>query len=212
MKDYAQQAEHLNWMTEVIKKRKASNEIVEPIYTCSTEHAADPMMGFSMDPVYVADLTPTAPTSSYSSGTCFSEMDFSFEITSPSTFDVTMVLGGKRSPLCHEFLLFANTELFHLEVFYMAGTHHFTFEMASIEEQEDVSLGGVKVFMTCDGMLEETVAILRTVELFFDIESDTSLQVPQYMVDANLKFLSEAVNYNMEPRLIQNLDIDESLV
>ena len=84
--------------------------------------------------------------------------------------------------------------------------------MASIEEQEDVSLGGVKVFMTCDGMLEETVAILRTVELFFDIESDTSLQVPQYMVDANLKFLSEAVNYNMEPRLIQNIDIDESLV
>jgi len=66
--------------------------------------------------------------------------------------------------------------------------------------------------MTCDGMLEETVAILRTVELFFDIESDTSLQVPQYMVDANLKFLSEAVNYNMEPRLIQNVDIDESLV
>jgi len=36
MKDYAQQAEHLNWMTEVIKKRKVSNEIVEPIYNCST--------------------------------------------------------------------------------------------------------------------------------------------------------------------------------
>jgi hypothetical protein len=135
MKDYAQQAEHLNFMTELIKKRKSSNEIVEPIYTCSTEHAADPMMGFAMDPVYVADLTPTAPTSSYAYGNCFSEMDFSFEITSPTTFDVTMVLGGKRSPACHEFLLFANTELWHLEVFYRAGTHHFTFEMPSLAEQ-----------------------------------------------------------------------------
>ena len=32
------------------------------------------------------------------------------------------------------------------------------------------------------------------------------------MVDANLKFLSEALDYNMETRLIQNVDIDESLV
>ena len=32
------------------------------------------------------------------------------------------------------------------------------------------------------------------------------------MVDANLKFLSETLDYNMEERPIQNVDIDESLV
>ena len=34
MADYAQQAEHLKFMSEQIKKKKESNELVEPIYTC----------------------------------------------------------------------------------------------------------------------------------------------------------------------------------
>jgi hypothetical protein len=169
-------------------------------------------MGFGMDPVFIADLDLATPTASYASGTCFSQMDFSFEITSQTSFDVTMTLGGKRSALCHEYLMFGNTEFLHLEVFYKAGTHHFTFNMPSLVEQEDVNLSGVKVFMTCDGLVDETVAILRTIELFYDIEADTSLQVPQYMVDANLKFLSESIGYNMEARPINFVDIDESLV
>jgi hypothetical protein len=56
--------------------------------------------------------------------------------------------------------------------------------------------------MTCDGILEETVAILRTIELFFDPESDTNIKVPSYMEDSNLKFLSESIGYNMETRPI----------
>lgn len=66
--------------------------------------------------------------------------------------------------------------------------------------------------MSCDGVIDETVAIMRTIELFYDYEGDTSLEVPDYMVDANLRFLSETINYNMEPREINYVDIDESLV
>lgn len=139
-------------------------------------------------------------------------MDFSYAVTSPTTFEVNMNLSGKRSTLCHEFILFANTEMFHIEVFYFEGAHTFTFNMPTLVEQEDVAFGGVKAFMTCDGMLDETVAILRTVELFFDVEADTSLQVPQYMVDANLRFLTETIGYTMEPRPINFVDIDENLV
>ena len=50
--------------------------------------------------------------------------------------------------------------------------------MPSLDEQEDVSWGGVKVFMTCNGLIDETVAIMRTFELFYDYEADTSLTVP----------------------------------
>ena len=213
--DYVQQAEHLNWMTDRIKAKiaaKSSNDYVEPIYTCSTEHVDDPTIGFGFDPVFVADLTSVNSTSSYLSGTCFSQMDFSYQVTSPSSFEVTMTLGGKRSTACHEYLLFGNTELWHLEVFYFTGTHVLTFNMPSLIEQEDVSFGGVKVFMTCDGVVDETVAIMRTAELFLDVYGDTSLEVPQYMVDANLKFLSETIGYNMEPRPINFVDIDENLV
>jgi hypothetical protein len=35
--------------------------------------------------------------------------------------------------------------------------------MPSLDEQEDVNYGGVKVFMTCDGLVDETVAIMRTI-------------------------------------------------
>ena len=38
-KDYSQQADHLKFMTELIKKRKVANDIPEPIYTCATEYA-----------------------------------------------------------------------------------------------------------------------------------------------------------------------------
>jgi hypothetical protein len=212
MKDYQQQAEHLDWMANRIKAKKAQAEIVEPIYTCNVEHLDDPTLGFAMDPVFVADLAPTTPTATYTSGTCFSQMDFTFQVTSPTSFDVTMVLGGKRSTACHEYLIFGNTELWHMEVFFFTGTHHFSFNMPMLDEQEDVNYGGVKVFMTCDGLVDETVAIIRTAELFFDIEADTSLQVPQYMVDANLRFLTETIGYTMEERTIQNVDIDESLI
>ena len=212
MADYAQQAEHLKFMSEQIKKKKESNELVEPIYTCNTEHSTDPTSGFAMDPVFIADLSPSTPTASYTSGICFQQMDMTFAVTSPTTFDVTMTLGNKISPLCHEYIMFGNTEFWHFEVFYGIGEHHFTFNMANLDEQEDVSFGGVKLFMTCNGLIEETVAILRTVELFFDIEADKSLTVPQYMVDANLAFLSETLEYNMETRPINFVDIDESLV
>jgi len=215
--DYAQQADWLNFMTDRIKakieaQKYPTDTIVEPNYTCATEHAADPTIGFGFDPVFVADLTSVNPTSSYLSGTCFSQMDFSYQQTSNTSFEVTMTLGGKRSTACHEYILFGNTELWHMEVFYFSGAHTLTFNMPSLDEQEDVSFGGVKVFMTCDGVLDETVAIMRTAELFLDIHADTSLTVPQYMVDANLRFLSETIGYTMEPRPINFVDIDESLV
>jgi hypothetical protein len=212
MKDYQQQAEHLDFLTNHIRNKKIVADTGDFEYTCNTEHLQDPTIQFGMDPVIVADLAPSTPTASYTSGTCFSQMDFSFEITSPTSFDVTMVLGGKRSTACHEYLIFGNTELWHMEVFFLSGTHHFTFNMPSLDEQEDVNYGGVKVFMTCDGLVDETVAIMRTIQLFFDIHTDDNVSVPDYMTDAALRFISETIDYNMEPRPIQNIDIDESLI
>lgn len=136
------------------------------IYTCNVERE-DPTIGFAMDPVLVAYLAPSTPTASYTSGTCFSQMDFSFAITSPTSFDVTMALGGKRSNEWHKYMIFGNTELWQKEISFFSGTHHFTFNMPMLDEQENVNYGGDKVFMTCDGLVDETLAIMRTVELFF---------------------------------------------
>jgi len=109
--------------------------IEEPIYTCT-----DRMSGFqpgdsgTFFPVFVADLSPSAPTSSYASSNCFGQMDFAFEITSETSFDVTLTLGDKKSKACHEYLMFANTETWHMEVFYFPGTHKLSFNMPSAIE------------------------------------------------------------------------------
>lgn len=58
------------------------------------------------------------------------------------------------------------------------------------------------VYMTCDGVLDETVSILRTMAMFIDIQDDTNLTVPDYMINANLRFLSNVMDYNMESRPI----------
>ena len=54
--------------------------------------------------------------------------------------------------------------------------------------------------MTCNGLVEETVAILRTAEMFLGV--NRSLTVPKYMEEATLNFLSETLDYTMEERPI----------
>jgi len=69
-----------------------------------------------------------------------------FVATSASTFEVIMNMEDKSSPFCKEGILFANTEITHLEIFFVAGTHKMTFNMPGQAQREEVSFGGIKAF------------------------------------------------------------------
>jgi hypothetical protein len=115
--DYSQQAEAIIKLTDTIKAKKVSNED-EPIYTCSNrEPGADPSSFGQFLPVYVASLTPNSTTYTYTASKCFDQMDFTFETVSESQFNVHVTTSGKKGLACKEAFFFANTEIYHPEIF-----------------------------------------------------------------------------------------------
>lgn len=80
--------------------------------------------------------------------------------------------------------MFANTEAWHMEVFYGTGTHTLTFNMPTPIEQQDVSLNGISIFMSCYGILKETESILRFIEMFINLNKK-NYEVPDYMANTD---------------------------
>ena len=83
-------------------------------------------------PVFVTELTPQILNFSYSDSKCFSQVDFSFERITQTQFKVNITPAGKRNVLCKEAFIFANTEIFHTEVFAFTGLHTLEFEVPSL--------------------------------------------------------------------------------
>ena len=103
-------------------------------------------------PVFIADLTPSNLTYTYTISKCFETIDFVLEPVDSTTFNVHVKTGPKRvgATLCKEAFLFANTEIFHPEVFVFATDHTLTFKTPSVESQIDFNFGGIKIFESCD--------------------------------------------------------------
>jgi hypothetical protein len=73
--------------------------------------------------------------------------------------------------------------------------------------------------MFCEGYVDTFVSVLKTALLFLGgIGTDPNAgpihgsHVPEYMVQANLKFIEETMGIVMEERPIENVDIDESVI
>lgn len=70
--DYSQQTDAINKLTDLIKAKKVSNAVDEPIYTCSNRNPGADGSSFGMFlPVYVSDLTATNMTYTYTASKCF---------------------------------------------------------------------------------------------------------------------------------------------
>lgn len=74
-----------------------------------------------------------------------------------------------------------------------------------------MSLNGINVFKSCYGIAKETEAILRMMEMFVDVDRK-SYEIPDYMANTDRQFLLEAMGYDLPPRPINFVDIDQSLV
>jgi len=86
-------------------------------------------------------------------------VDFVFEAVDDKTFNVHVKTGKKTGLLCKESFLFANTEIFHIEVFSFSGDHTLQFKTPTVEAQTDVNFGGLKVFEFCDGLVQDIESI-----------------------------------------------------
>lgn len=50
-------------------------------------------------------------------------MTFEFEKVSDTSYNVHVTTGEPKSELCHDTILFGNTEVVHIEQFYFKGRH-----------------------------------------------------------------------------------------
>ena len=100
-----------------------------PVYTCENrEPLGDETSAGAFIPVLAAQVSEASPTATYE-GRCFETIDFAFDKTSDTTFDVTVTTGKKKSMLCNDTILFGNTEIMHIEYFFLPGKHKLSFEM-----------------------------------------------------------------------------------
>jgi len=215
------QTRHIENMTKGIRDRKlkmAQSNGNTPIYTCSDrEPDGTPHDAGAFFPTFAGEISVGNPTAHYA-GRCFQSIDFTFAKTSDTTFDVVMNLQDKLNMTCHENIFFANTEIFHLESFFRKGSHTLHFNMPTADAQADVAYNGINMFAFCHDIVGEIESLWNFAKCFVGGTSDHPLvpvfgsHVPPYQEKANIKFLTEAMEYTMQPRTIQTVDLDPSLI
>jgi hypothetical protein len=145
-------------------------------------------------------------------------VDFEFETVDETTFNIHVKTGKKTGLLCKEAFLFANTEIFHIEVFAFSGNHTLQFKTPTVEAQTDLNFGGLKIFEFCDGLVETIESAYKTAKCFLGglgTNPKTPVfgsHVPEYMEKANVEFLHESMQYDLEPRTTKKVEIDPDLI
>jgi len=81
-----------------------------------------------------------------------------------------------------------------------------------------MDFGGIKVYESCDGAIEMIKSLANMAKMFLGgISAHPNVpvvgsHVPKYMEDANVKFLHEAMQYDLEPRTIKKVEINPDLI
>ena len=208
-------------MTEGIiemKKKMAQSNGNSPIYTCADrEPDGGKVSDLAFLPTFAGEINATYPTATYA-GSCFQNIEFTFAKTSDTTFDVNVNLQNPKSTFCHDNIFFANTEIFHMESFFRKGSHTLHFNMPTVDAQADVNYNGINMWGFCEGMEKTIESFLNTLKCFIGGTSDHPYvpvfgsHVPPYQEKANINFLTEAMEYTMQPRTVQTIDIDPNLI
>jgi len=171
-------------------------------------------------PVFLGSLNESETSVSTTEGRCYENISMEYKQVDATTFELDLKLSGKKSALCVENILFANTEIFHDEVFVLPGSRKITFDMSNPDTAADVNFNGIHAFLFCDGIVGEVESIVKSLSAFIgglgpnpDIPFFGS-HVPEYMEKANIEFLCQAMEYCMVEREIQDLseDFDSSLI
>ena len=82
------------------------------------------------------------------------------------TFDIKFKTAKPTSTMCTEVVLFANTEISHIQVFFTRGTHTLHFEMSDTESQHDIAFNGLNAFVFCEDAVDTIESIWNTLKMF----------------------------------------------
>jgi hypothetical protein len=166
----------------------------------------------------VSDLTAATPTYSFPNSNCFESVDFQFEKVDNETYNVHVKTGKKLHTTCREAYVFANTEIFHIEIFMFKADHTLTFKVPTADGQADMDFGGIKVYQTCEGIVDDLKSVFNMAKCFIGGLSHRpnvpiiGSHVPKYMEEANVEFLKESKGQILVPRDTKKVEIDPDLI
>eukprot|EP00756_Hemistasia_phaeocysticola_P036574 Hpha_TRINITY_DN16649_c0_g12::TRINITY_DN16649_c0_g12_i1::g.182802::m.182802 len=165
---------------------------------------------FRFAPVYVG-TGQTGKTSSWESP-CFRSMTIDVAPTAEG-YTLTLDAADPATLLCADNYLIATVEGFKLLHVFRRGKHEVKWSFNANSTAADktwVAREGFRVFRFMDSPLNCIGDLLRTVELFLPVIPLGKTGVEKISAEANLKFIKDYANVTMEPRPINNVDIDES--
>ena len=193
------------------------------LYTCDNrDPALEPTEGGHFFPVQVGNLNAVNNQITYTSGICFKSITFTYQQTgaldSEDIGDVILTVDTEQaeSLLCKDWFFFASTELYHVETFFLSGKHQIKFTNIQPDGMADIRRNGLKVYMFCDGYVDTFLSVFHfALQFLGGIGTNPWLpiigsHVPEYMVQANIQFLKDTMNYTLEKRDITDYDYDES--
>jgi len=111
-----------------------------------------------------------------------------------------------------------NTELYHFETLYFEGVHEWTFKIPNDIALTDINHNGIHTYLFCESLSDELLSLMTTLRAFLGgLGTHGSIplfqpKVPDYMEKANKEFLSWGLNWDLEERPTQKVEIDESLI
>jgi len=156
---------------------------------------------------------PAKGTAQLASAPCFQSNTLTVkEFTSTSA---TLVFNTQNpvSLLCSDWYLFGTMENVQIQFFTTVGDHEFTWNFSStIKESElnDIKRNGFRAFAFQSDLDTTLYQLWETVMMF--LPGLTQSQIPLDSQAQNAAFLANTVQINLEQRLIENVDLDESLI
>ena len=107
-----------------------------------------------------------------------------------------------------------------METFYLSGKHSITFKDLDADAMAEIIDSGIRVYMFCSGYAETFISVYNSALCFYGgLGTDPNdpiygSHVPQYMEDANKKFLSELMNFDFVERAVKDYtaEYDENLI
>ena len=220
--DYQQQKMHLDELTSFYKGEKKfthPKDLRGIEESCHTWRSGpkDPDAQFMFLPAFTGQIADKSPKISFE-GNCFKNIEFDFNYDKDElTANLDVTTSGKRSELCSDFFLFANTEVYHVEDFRTEGKHSLKFKVPEAGAL-DMFANGMETYLFCESLKDELLSVITSLKAYIGglgLHGKIPLfspKVPEYMEEANLNFMKWAVNVEFEKRDTQKVEIDESLI
>ena len=120
--------------------------------------------------------------------------------------------------MCSDVFLFANTEMYHAEDIFFHGKHKFVVKVPGNNAAIDLAAHGMETYLFCESFKDEMLSVIQTLKSFIGgLGANGKIplfkpQVPEYMIEANKEFLKWGLDWDLQKRPTNKVEIDESTI